>query len=53
MCFKSVIIFGNGYDNSNILYIINIGYRYMYMYFHPIFILIHDHVYSLVHAQNF
>lgn len=53
MCFKSVIIFGNSYDNSNILYIVNIKYWYMYMYLYPIFILIHDHVYSLVHTQNF
>lgn len=46
MCFKSVIIFGNSYDNSNILYIVNIRYWYMYMYLYPIFILIDDHVQS-------
>lgn len=44
MCFKSVIIFGNSYDNSNILYIVNIRYWYMYMYFYYIFILIDDYV---------
>lgn len=46
MCLKSVIIFGNGYDNSNILYIVNIRYRYMYMYFYLIFILyvIYDYI---------
>lgn len=44
MCFKSVIIFGNSCDNSNILYIVNIRYWYMYLY--HIFILIDDHIQS-------